>query len=144
MPFLPVSLILTTIAFLTSFGCAIYAWYPVMRYPIVFRNSLPFPHKVTGKHTKGVITYQSPFAYTPEVWNCALSPYVVNPSQSQRLNGLCQEASAARYMMIPVILLSAGLLVSLAWSWRKASLAAASDEVPAEKEVEEVSVYSKN
>ena len=136
---------LASIAFAVSLAVAIYAWYPVMQYPIIFRNSLPYPSSFSTASNagEGAIVYQSPFAYTPEVWNCLLAPYVVQQGQSQRMQGLCQEAKVAKDLMIPVVLLSAALLSCLLWSWRKERQATSDTENNGAKEIEEVSVQGK-
>jgi len=142
--FLPTALILSATAFLISLAAAIYTWYPVMRWPINFLKSLPAARGVSSASQTSPLVYQSPFYLTPEIWNCQLAPYIVKRGESQRMQGLCHEASVARYLMIVVVILSAVLLSSLFWTWRQTGLAAASHTDNAEaKEVEEVSVYGK-
>ena len=135
---------LASVAFFISLGITIWLWQPVMKWNIDFKNSLPLPPMVSNPGTSSPIEYQSPFDYTPEVWNCLLAPFVVG-SPSQRLQHLCREAKVAKYMMIPVVLLSALLVVFLGLAWRKSSQVADTEtEMDNVKDVDEVSVETKD
>lgn len=144
LSFLPIALMLASIAFFISLGVTIWAWQPTMQWSIKFLNSLPLPPSVSGAARQSPIKYQAPFDYTPEIWNCLLAPYVINASQSERMSTLCSEAKVAKYMMIPVVLLSAVLVIALGLAYRKSTQIASSEtEMSNVKDVDEVSVESK-
>jgi hypothetical protein len=145
IPFLPIALALATIAFILSIAITAWVWSPVMKFPIKFLNSIPLPPSVSNPSKKAPTTYESPFDYTPEVWNCLLAPYVVSPPQSRRMSGLCSEAKVARYMMIPVVLLSAVLMTALGWAWHQSKNAgSAEQEMETVKDIDQVSVETKD
>jgi len=116
---LPIALTLAIITFIISFAVAVYAWYPVMKWSIDLKKSLPLPPSVTGAKSK-TVQYQSPFDFVPDVWNCLVSDYAVEPAVAGRLHALCREASIAKTLMLPVVVLSAALAVVLGFSWWKA------------------------
>ena len=133
------SLVLASVAFVISLAVAIYAWYPVMQWDINFKKSLPLPPSITGSKSKAV-QYQSPFALGPDLWNCWISDYTVDPAMGGRLRTLCREAEVTKDLMIPVVLLAAALVVTTGLSWWTASRAAASKPETNEKEMDEVSI----
>ena len=133
------SLVLASVAFVISLAVAIYAWYPVMQWDIDFKRSLPLPPSITGSKSKA-IEYKSPFALGPDVWNCWISDYTVDPTLGGRLQTLCREAVVTKDLMIPVVILSAALVVATGLSWWTASRAAASKTEVNEKEMDEVSI----
>ncbi|KAK5171869.1 uncharacterized protein LTR77_003505 [Saxophila tyrrhenica] len=135
-----VSLVFAAVGFAAALAGAVYAWYPVMQWNINFLKSLPVPSKVSG--AEKTITYRAPFAFTPEVWNCYLAPYVAG-SESGRLQSLCNEAKAAKSLTIPVVILAAALFGIAAWSWWTAVSTAVVEPKAEGKDVEEVSVASK-
>lgn len=133
------SLVLASVAFVISIAVAIFAWYPVIQWDINFKKSLPLPPTITGSKSKAV-EYQSPFALGPDLWNCWISDYTVDPAIGGRLRTLCREAEVTKDLMIPVVLLSAALVVATGLSWWTASRAAASKPEVNEKEMDEVSI----
>jgi hypothetical protein len=140
--FLPIALGLSILAFCLSLAVTVYTYHPAMKWSINFKNSIPLPPQVSNPDQEPPTRYQSPFAYTPEVWNCLLSPYVVS-AQNGRMQSLCQEAKAAKYLMVPVFIVSAVLAGSLGFMVWKAKKAGANGEVEMEaggKEVDEISV----
>lgn len=139
LPLLAVSLIVASIAFVISFAVAIYAWYPVMRWNINFKNSLPLPPVITGVKSK-TVRYRAPFDLVPDLWNCWISDYTINPDVSGKLDNLCKEASVAKILMLPIVVLSAALVVGVGLSWWKASRATATTTEANEKDAEEVSI----
>jgi len=138
LPVLLLGLVLTLIAFTLNLAIAIYAWYPVLQWSNEsFRDSLPLP--ATGSlATESPVRFQSPFEFTPDNWNCLLAPYVINPAESRKLESLCQEATVAKALMMPMMIFSAALLICLVWTWRKARTAATEADTNA-KEIEEIS-----
>jgi hypothetical protein len=139
MSLLPFGLILALIVFVISFAVAVYAWYPVMKWQIDFKNSLPFPPSVTGAKGK-TVRYMSPFDFVPDMWNCWISDYTVDPATGRQLRTICNEASVAKILMLPIVVLSASLAIVLGVSWWKASRTAAQKTETNEKDVEEVSI----
>lgn len=139
MSLLPLGLIVAAIAFVISFAVAIYAWYPVMKWDINFKNSLPLPPSITGADSK-TVKYQSPFDIVPDLWNCWISGYTVDPAVGGKLRNLCKEADVAKILMLPVVVLSAALTIGLGLSWWMSSRAAASKAETEEKEVEETTI----
>lgn len=100
---------------------------------------------VSNPSASSPVKYQSPFDYTPEIWNCLLAPFVVSASQSNRMETLCSEAKVARIMMIPTLIISAVLVVGLGWAWRQSSQAASAEvKMNNVKDIDEVSVESKD
>lgn len=145
VPFLPIALTLTSVAFFLSLAITIWVWSPAMKFPIKFSNSIPLPPMVSNPSKSSPTTYESPFDYTPEIWNCLLAPFVVSPPQRRRMTGLCSEAKVAKYMMVPVVLLSAVLLAAVGWAWRQSNKSVpAEQEMDNVKDVDAVSVESKN
>lgn len=141
-----VSSVFAAAAFAVSLAVAVYAWYPVMQWSINFLKSLPVPAKIAGTAASSdkAITYQAPFAFTPEFWNCALAPYVADSAESGRLQSLCQEAHAAKSLTIPVVILAAALFGLTGWSWWSASSAVSTEPEKEGKDVEEISMASKD
>ena len=139
MSLLPLGLVLAAITFIISFAVAIYAWYPVMKWQIDFKNSLPFPPSVTGAKGK-TVKYMSPFDFVPDMWNCLISDYTIDPAKGKQLRTICNEASVAKILMLPIVILSAALAIGLGVSWWKASRAAAQKTETNEKDVEEISI----
>lgn len=140
--------IATAGAFAVSLAVAVYAWSPVMRWPINFLKSLPVPSKISGTtsvSSSDSITYQAPFAFTPEVWNCRIAPYAADASTSERLQGLCQEAKAAKGLAVVVVVVAAMVMgmVGLKW-WKAGKQTKAEGEVEAKDVDEEMSVVSKD
>ena len=131
---------LATVAFIASLTVAIYVWHAAMDWPTTFQAYLP----VAQGTSAGPITYDSPFTFTPEAWNCLVSQYIVQPAQGRELQGLCREAAVARYLMLPMLILSAALLFCLLRTWHKARrhTASGADDVGG-KEAEEISVQGK-
>jgi hypothetical protein len=127
------------IAFAISLAVAVYAWYPVMKWSIDFKQSLPLPPTVTGAKST-TVKYQSPFDFVPDVWNCWISDYAVEPAVAGRLHALCREANIAKILMLPVVVLSAALAIGVGISWWKASCNAASTTETNEKDAEEASI----
>lgn len=109
-----------------------------MQWAIKFRNSLPLPPSLSGANGK-TVQYQSPYPLTPDTWNCWISDFTVDPHLGDRLRSLCREAGVAKDLMIPMLIVSAFLVLGTGLSWFKASRAAASDMEEDKKEVEEVS-----
>lgn len=145
MSFLPIALAVTAVAFVLSLAITAWVWSPAMKWQINFKNSIPLPPMVSNPSKSAPSTYESPFDYTPEIWNCLLAPYVVSPPQRHRITGLCSEAKVAKYMMIPVVLVSAVLLTALGWAWRQSKKTiSAEQEMSNVKDVDEVSVETKN
>ncbi|KAK3057798.1 hypothetical protein LTR09_000873 [Extremus antarcticus] len=136
--------VFAAVAFAISLAVAVYAWYPMMQWNINFLKSLPVPAKIAGSASDTSITYQAPYPFTPEFWNCALAPYVANPEESGRLQSLCQEAHAAKSLTIPVVILAAAIFGLTGWSWWSASSAARAEPEMEGKDVEEVSMASRD
>lgn len=139
-----ISLVLATTAFAVSLAVAVYAWQPVMKWDINFLKSLPVPSAITGVASDGSTLYQSPFDFTPEIWNCHLAPYATDSSTSHRLQALCQEARAARSLTIPIVIFAALMSVVAGWGWWTAKSAATTEPEKEGKDVEEVSMASKD
>ena len=131
---------MTTITFLVTLAVAAYTYHVDSRRSLDFYSWLPVDVTKSEKSK----TFSAPFTFTPEAWNCFLAPYAAHASDSRKLQSLCREASVAKYLMIPILLLTAALLGSLAWSWQKNRVAAADASRENVKEIEEVSVHSKN
>jgi len=136
-----ISFVVAGISFAISLAVTVYAWYPVMQWNINFLKSLPVPMTIAGG-PKDSITYQSPFAFTPEYWNCRLAPYVAD-GMGGRLHSLCLEARAAKDIMIPIVILSAAVFILTGYSWWSAKTTVAEPEKEG-KDVEEVSMASKD
>jgi len=139
-----ISVVVSAIAFATSLAVAVYAWQPVMHWNIDFLKSLPVPTSITGGSSDRALTYQSPFAFTPEVWNCFLAPYVADSSTSGRLQGLCQEAHAAKNLTLPVVVLAALMFGITGWGWWTAGSSARAEPQVEGKDIEEVSMASRD
>ena len=112
VPILVLGLVVTFIAFALSFGVAIYVWLPVMQWNIKFRISLPFPPSITGANTE-IVKYESPYEIGPELWNCWISDYTVDPATGNRLRALCKEAHVAKILMFPTVVLLGILVVGV-------------------------------
>lgn len=110
----------------------------MMKWPINFKNSLPFPPSITGDQGK-TVKYMAPFDFGPD-WNCWISDYTVNPGLSRQMQNMCNEANVAKILMLPIVVLSAALTIGLGVSWWKASRRTASETETNEKDVEEVSI----
>ena len=145
--FLPVALGLSILALTITLSLSIYTNTPAMKWTINFKNSLPLPPQVSNPSHEAPTEYKSPFAYTPELWNCYLAPYVVGSDSgigAGRLAGLCQEARVARDLMVVLVVLAAALVGCLGWFvWQAKRAGAAKEmEMRAGKDVDEVSVES--
>jgi len=139
-----ISLVLATVAFAISLAVAVYTWHPTMKWNINFLKSLPVPASISGAASDKPLTYQSPFDFTPEIWNCFLAPYVVDSSTSGRLHALCQESRAARTLTIPIVVFAALMSVVAGWGWWTATSAVNTEPEKEGKDVEEVSMASKD
>ncbi len=139
--YLPVATALGSISFVISLAMTGYAWTSAMKFPVLFRNSIPLPPMVSNPAKEAPTKYMAPFAYTPEIWNCNLASFVVEPAAARAVSKQCQEARVGRYMMLPVLVVSALLLATVAGMWIKARKAGG-EEVREAKDVDEVSIES--
>lgn len=138
------SMVTAAIAFATSLAVAVYAWQPVMKWNINFLKSLPVPSAISGAASEKALIYQSPFAFTPETWNCFLAPYAANSATSGRLQGLCQEAHAAKSLTIPIVVFTALLFGLTGYGWWTASSTTTAKPEKEGKDIEEVSMASRD
>lgn len=135
------SLVIASVAFIFDLAIAIYVWFPNSLKTVDFLKSLPSP---PSGHESGPVSFKSQHTFTPESWNCRLATFAVEPKEASTLMNACEEAKATNYMMIPVLILSAALLAGVSWSWYSARRITAAHPEAGTKEMDEVSVESKN
>jgi len=105
-PQTPLSIFIAVVAFTRSLAATIYSWFDWSASG-TFDPSQDLTLSSTERYT--------PDFFTPDAWNCQLEDYIVSNTESNYLENLCREGTAARTMTLALCVLSAVVLYSVVY-----------------------------
>lgn len=110
----------TAILTITFLAVTIYAWKQTDANDLYFQNNL-----ISSTLPASQNTYQSTATFSMEEWNCLIAPYVQDTADvsSYKIRRLCGEGKAARYIMLPCIIIAGLVWLAAMVLWHRSNSA---------------------